>query len=668
MLYCLNPACSHPQNPDGYQFCQGCGQDLAKTAKAYDFHGRYRASKFLGEGAFGRAYQAEDLNFHGKPRVIKKLMTQLQGTAFKQAQELFEREAVILDELIHPQLARVYDYFQDGNSLYLVREFIEGETLWSEVKRKGRFSEKKIQYILEELLSILDYLHSNQVLNLNIKPENIIHRQTDGKLVLIDFWGIKFVTGTTQNQQETHVDPPDAVLEQMLEPSNPSSDIYGLGVTCVRLLTGCLPPNNDLKKEPIYDEKRSRWLWKEYLKKQEIQVSQHLERVLDKMLQHSAGDRYQSAQEVLDDLRVTQPTTIQLLNQFLEANKTQTTSRQTIISRPSQPPSSVVSGVNNLLTRKQFLKLAGWGGVGIMATFVAALLSRQFRANFLSSFEPPVPSGKKLLSYRFDVITVNSKGEALNRETKQAKYFTVYLGNDTSLDLVAIPGGKFLMGSPSTEKGHNDNESPQREVTVSPFYLARYPITQAQWEAVMGKNPAAFKGADRPVEGVSWDDCLQFCEQLSQISGLNFRLPSEAEWEYACRAGTNTPFHFGETITSDLANYNGNYTYAEETQGKFRQETTPVGSFPPNAFGLYDMHGNVWEWCGDTWQKNYEGAPTDGRAWINKNNNEKQLRVLRGGSWYMDPENCRCAIRFKIGAGYRGNRFGVRVLASAKTQ
>jgi formylglycine-generating enzyme required for sulfatase activity len=224
------------------------------------------------------------------------------------------------------------------------------------------------------------------------------------------------------------------------------------------------------------------------------------------------------------------------------------------------------------------------------------------------------------------------------------------------------------MGSPSTEKGHNDNESPQREVTVSPFYLARYPITQAQWEAVMGKNPAAFKGADRPVEGVSWDDCLQFCEQLSQISGLNFRLPSEAEWEYACRAGTNTPFHFGETITSDLANYNGNYTYAEETQGKFRQETTPVGSFPPNAFGLYDMHGNVWEWCGDTWQKNYEGAPTDGRAWINKNNNEKQLRVLRGGSWYMDPENCRCAIRFKIGAGYRGNRFGVRVLASAKTQ
>jgi formylglycine-generating enzyme required for sulfatase activity len=210
-----------------------------------------------------------------------------------------------------------------------------------------------------------------------------------------------------------------------------------------------------------------------------------------------------------------------------------------------------------------------------------------------------------------------------------------------TLEMVAIPGGTFLMGSPESEPERSDRESPQHTVTIQPFFMGKFPVTQAQWQAVaslpkvnidLKPDPSNFKGANRPVEQVSWNDAVEFCARLSKATGREYRLPSEAEWEYACRAGTTTPFHFGETITTDLANYDGNYTYGSGSKGQYRKQTTDVGSFPANAFGLHDMHGNVWEWCQDTWHENYNGAPTDGSAWVDENANQN-IRILRGGSW-----------------------------------
>ena len=175
--------------------------------------------------------------------------------------------------------------------------------------------------------------------------------------------------------------------------------------------------------------------------------------------------------------------------------------------------------------------------------------------------------------------------------------------------------------------------------------MGRYEITQAQYEAIMGKNPANFKGSNRPVEKVSWNDTKEFCKKLSKKTGRNYRLPSEAEWEYACRAGTTTPFYFGETITADLVNYNGYFPYGDAPEGKDRRQTTDVGSFPPNAFGLYDMHGNVREWCEDSWHGNYNGAPTDGSPWIDNNDNDNFPLLLRGGSWIGISSDCRSAFR-----------------------
>ena len=226
----------------------------------------------------------------------------------------------------------------------------------------------------------------------------------------------------------------------------------------------------------------------------------------------------------------------------------------------------------------------------------------------------------------------------------------------TQSEMILIPGGTFLMGS--SEITH---EGPQHEVTVSPFLMGRYPVTQAQYQAIMGNNPARFKGDYRPVEQVSWNDAMEFCDRLSKKLGQPYTLPSEAQWEYACRAGTTTPFHFGETITTDLANYHGDYTYGAGPKGIYRKATTDVGSFPPNGFGLYDMHGNVWEWCLDHFHDSYNGAPTDGNAWVT--GGDSDLRILRGGSWNDDPRYCSCVCRYYYYPDVRYSYDGFRVVS-----
>ncbi|PSB03519.1 bifunctional serine/threonine-protein kinase/formylglycine-generating enzyme family protein [Merismopedia glauca] len=281
-----------------------------------------------------------------------------------------------------------------------------------------------------------------------------------------------------------------------------------------------------------------------------------------------------------------------------------------------------------------------------------------------------------LKTFQFEVVTLKVEKRGLfgintalvqSKTTKQAEYFTEDLGGGITLDMVSIPGGTFMMGSPAGE-GY-DHEKPQHQVTISPFFMGKFTVTQAQWQAVakftkidrdLKPDPSWFKGANRPVESVSWDDAMEFCARLSRHTGQSYRLPSEAEWEYACRAGTTTPFHVGETITTDLANYRGEDTYGSEPKGIYRKQTTYVGTFPANAFGLYDMHGNVNEWCADALHKNYDGAPTDGKAWGNGEN--MAISVLRGGSWYFSPNGCRSGCR---GSNERDNGYsqlGFRVV------
>jgi formylglycine-generating enzyme required for sulfatase activity len=276
-----------------------------------------------------------------------------------------------------------------------------------------------------------------------------------------------------------------------------------------------------------------------------------------------------------------------------------------------------------------------------------------------------------LRSFSFEVVTVNPIGKVTHRETKQAKYFTETICSDSEdknigLDMVYIPGGSFIMGGTDEEikfKESRKYEQPRHQVTVPSFFFGKYPVTQQQWRAVAvlpkvnrDLEPELSRFQDDnflPVEKVNWYDAVEFCDRLSQHTGKPYRLCSEAEWEYACRADTTTPFHFGETITSDLANIRSHNIYATKYLKKIT--TTPVGSFRiANNFGLYDMHGNVYEWCLDDYHDNYKGAPKDGSAWLDNQDDEA---IIRGGSWISRSNECRCSSRNSVYRERRGYSF-----------
>ncbi|MDX2244951.1 MAG: SUMF1/EgtB/PvdO family nonheme iron enzyme [Leptolyngbyaceae cyanobacterium bins.302] len=286
------------------------------------------------------------------------------------------------------------------------------------------------------------------------------------------------------------------------------------------------------------------------------------------------------------------------------------------------------------------------------------------------------PSGEPV-----PMLIVELMQEEVITQVKSIPVWREILKEELTLDLVAIPGGEFLMGSPPDEEGRNWYESfyPETEgldveaqhlVTISPFFMSQYPINQEQWRFVaqlpiinrdLDLDPANFKGDRHPVELVSWNNAMEFCARLSKQTGKTYRLPSESEWEYACRAGTTQPFHLGDTLSTDFVNYAGNHTYGTGAKGIYRQKTTEVGSFGiVNAFGLSDMHGNVWEWCLDHWHPSYEGAPIDGSAWVT--DGDSSYRMLRGGSWYNYPGDCCSALRYRYTATDRLNVIGFRVV------
>lgn len=286
------------------------------------------------------------------------------------------------------------------------------------------------------------------------------------------------------------------------------------------------------------------------------------------------------------------------------------------------------------------------------------------------------PTGNPLQRQRLKTVTVDAAGEITAQPSISIHYFDEpyvrpQVRKSLPLRMVQIPAGEFLMGSPSTEPKRQDQEGPQRSIQVPSFYIGAYAITQKQYEAIMGNNPSYFTedqakdSANFPAEQITWQDADLFCKQLSELTKRTYRLPSEAEWEYACRAGTTTPFCFGETLTTEISNYFSDFSLVdtENFEENYRNTTVAADSFWPNAFGLYNMHGNIHEWCSDDYHDSYNNAPNDATHWISNQTNAS--KVMRGGSWFNDTHVCRSAARDKNTQEGRSNSFGFRVVCES---
>ena len=339
------------------------------------------------------------------------------------------------------------------------------------------------------------------------------------------------------------------------------------------------------------------------------------------------------------------------------------------------------------LTRRQALGATALAAAGAGAVIAAPAIKR-------------LMSKPSLQTISFDVTSVGEKGARNPPSKYTTAVFAEPLGSNAKLDMVSIPGGGFTMGSPPDEPERRANEGPQHYVTIASFFIGASPVTQAQWAAVvvahpdrvhrdLDPKPSFFRDVDLPVESITWNDAEEFCLRLAEITGRPYRLPSEAEWEYGCRAGTTTPFNVGPTITRELANYcgtggavcgesggksiasavydgvtYGSGAYGQGPIGIFRATTTRPGTFPPNRFGLYDMHANVWEYCLDKATEDYVGAPLDGTP--NLSGQKDSPRILRGGSWSHNPAICRSAYRDSIAPDDSGwwGRIGLRVVCA----
>ncbi len=652
--YCLNPNCQSPLNPEGAKNCLKCKESLAPLL------GRYRPSDALAKGAFGKTFVAVDEAKPSKPICVIKQFAPKDPSSASIALRLFQHEAEQLDRLgKHPQIPELMAHFEQDKRQYIVQEFVDGQNLKDEIKTRGTFfDEIETIQLLKDLLPVLTFIHGAGVIHRDIKPDNIIRRSADRALFLIDFGAAKHAVSESALAAPgtvigtPHYDAPEQAVGQ----ATFASDIYGLAATCINLMTGESPNYR------LYSHAEGGWVWQQYLK---APVSEQLVAIINKMLARELKNRFKSSEEVL-----------QALQSISSSGST-----SGLVSALINPISPVVNPV--LPVPKTHLK----------KTRPQKTLST---ANSLSVFE--------LKNFKFQVATVASKQTGLFglvttceyfKSSKEAEFFTGYIGLGRTFEMVFIPGGNFQMGSPESESDRKSHESPQHLVKISPFFMGKYPVTQEQWDMVVAlpkvarelkSAPSNFKGLNRPVERVSWSDALEFCARLSKKMGQVYRLPSEAEWEYACRAGTTTPFHFGMTIISDLANYNSEKAYSFGNKGKSRRETTAVSNFQvANAFGLYDMHGNVWEWCADPWHENYIGAPDDGSVWENDNgedtaiyeadgtisqiNSQENLadngyRILRGGSWGNDPWDCRSAYRLRDLPASEYSDYGFRIVCS----
>ena len=558
--------------------------------------GKFVVESKLGSGGFGITYKIV------KPRtqerfVVKTLNDIACNKAnFAEIKDDFFNEAIRLAKFNHPGIVKIYPRgFSEDKLWCMVMEFIEGQNLAEYLEKNQAISEVDAIALITKVGKALTYVHESNYVHRDIKPSNIMLRNCDlSSPVLIDFGLAREFDPNRSLTMDSKLTEHFAPLEQ-----------YDLDS-----LSGYINVNQNKYKVGTWT------------------------------------DVYSLA-ATLYNLLTTKMPMAATFRQLVPTN----------FKPPKQLNPKISDRTNAAILRGMELEPAN---------------RPQSVEEWLSLLEPDKKNyntlnlGTKLQVFEFNTIKIDRFGKTINRSHHSVKYYAEDLGDDINLEMIVIPDGELIHNLADREKNKTNNTTYQKLLRIPSFYIAKFPITQRQWQQVaklpqikrkLHLKPAQFSGLDLPVENISWYDAIEFCQRLSQATGKQYRLPSEAQWEYACRAKTTTPFSFGQTITSEIANYNGRYTYADEIKGEYRKTTTPVNKFLPNAFGLYSMHGNVWEWCADDWQDNYQNISSDR---LIDNSSGNQIKVIRGGSWGSRPAFCSSTHRDRFIADNFNNFIGFR--------
>ena len=578
--------------------------------KSEDQLGPYTLVKKLGGGQFSEVWLAERRGRFATTQVALKIIRE----EFQNQSEI-ARESQLWAQLgAHPNVLPIIDSDIYNDLPVIVTEYAPDGSLEEWLERHGGIA-PSIDIALSMALGIISglaHLHSKKIVHRDLKPANIV---LVGNIPRLTDFGVSRQINANESAHSIAGTPAYMAPEMFDGNRSEQSDIWSAGVLLYKMLCGKAPfPQNGVAL--IYAVSMTE---PDPLPKN---IPIPLRQIVMCSLKKEPQERFASGAE---------------MKIALEAAQKEIIKSQLKTSLTAPPP----------LTPKQNLKPVAW----IPSSLPTGIKSGAFRT---------LPN---LLEYQFETITLDNNAFPLKQQ-KKARHFLEDLGDGTKLEMVEIPSGTFLMGANQTiEKGSLFSEEPRHPVTLSTFYISKYPITQAQWQSIMSSNPSFFQyfKSNLPVEQVSWHDSVEFCQRLSARLGKQYRLPSESQWEYAARAGTSTPFAFGDLITGEIVNFNDQSPITPTTKSIYRRQTTLVGQLGfANAFGLYDMHGNVWEWCQDVYHDNYNGAPINGNAW--EQGGDPNRRILRGGAWISSSAMCRSAFRENSVPDKASNTIGFRVV------
>jgi len=607
----------------------------------------YVIEGILGEpGGFGIAYLARDVNLDQQVAIKEYLPNDLamrEGTTvypksahdeedYQWGLERFLDEAKTLAKFPHPNIVQVLRYFEANSTGYMVMRYEDGLPLNEILKKGNSLTEEELtQNILFPLLDGLKKVHAGGFLHRDIKPGNIYMRRSDETPVLLDFGAARNALGSKSKSLTSIVTPGYAPFEQYYGDGNqgPWSDIYALGAVAYRIVTGEQPAEapKRMKNDPLIPA----------VEVAKGKYSEHLLKAIDHALEMDEEDRPQSCEEWRQELsgQINAEPEDKKVDPPQPAKKDkkakQSESGGQIVGDVPQPPEK----------KKPTIKIV-LAVIVVLIVGAIAIPQMSHQSKQLHQTEGTQQQVEK------ELATSNKAKEVARNKVAEEQAIKDAL-HSIQTEMVTIPSGSFMMGS----NDEDSDEKPVHRVHINSFKMGKYEVTQPLWQAVMGKNPSRFKGENRPVENVSWNDIQTFIRKLNSQTGKHFRLPSEAEWEYAARAGSTTKYSWGDSAGHNLANCDGCGSQWD------KEKTAPVGSFSANKFGLYDMHGNVWEWVQDRWHDSYNGAPNDGSAWVS---GSESYRVLRGGSWLTDPYALRLAVRYTFSLTTRVNGFGFRLV------